>query len=457
MNAQHAIVIGGGFAGLAAGVALADAGWRVTVLERRSMLGGRARSFTDPATGEVVDNGQHVFLGCYRQTLRFLRRLGTADRVVFQDRLEVAFAAPGQGLSRLRCPRLPTPWHLGLGVFGLRHLSLADKLAMARVPSAVSHFRHRTVPQGDSPLSALDQVTVDAWLAAAGQSAASRRGFWHPLAIAALNDDPAQASALGFVSVLTQMFGRGWQGSRLGLASVGLSDLYTTQAERVITETGGAVRLNTSVAAIEGDGGRVTGIRLASGERLMADAYVATVPPNDLVRMLPASLRAQDPQLRQLHRFGASPIVSINLWLDREVADAPFVGFVGTTVQWFFNRPRLIRQPTKHVALVISAARAVVDQPNDALVAAAWAEVQQCLPAARGATLQRSQVVREPQATVTTPVGSAAWRPGPRTAWPNLYLAGDWTATGLPATIESAVASGYAAAEKMIAGPTPPR
>lgn len=444
---SRALVIGGGFAGLTAGVALADAGWRVTVLERRNGLGGRARSFTDPATGDVVDNGQHVFVSCYDQTLRFLRRLGTADRIAFQDRLEVAFAAPGQGLSVLRTPRLPAPWHLGLGVLGLSHLSLADKLAMGRVLALARNpvsgtFGARRLEKD------LDQMTVDAWLAAAGQSPASRRGFWHPLAIAALNDDPARCSALGFVAVLTRMFGRGWQGSRLGLASVGLSDLYTTEAQRVITEAGGAVRFNTAVAAVEGDGRQATGVRLASGERLTADAYVATVPPSDLAKMLPESLRAQDPTLRQLGRFGASPIVSINLWLDQPVMEEPFIGLIGARAQWLFNRPRLIRQqPTTHVALVISAAEAFVDQSNEALIRMAWEDVQACLPSACGARVLKGQVVREREATIKTPAGSAALRPAPQTHWPNLFIAGDWTATGLPATIESAVSSGFAAAE----------
>ena len=448
--AKQAVIVGGGFAGLTAGVALADAGWQVTVLERHASLGGRARSFTDPATGDIIDNGQHVFLSCYDHTLRFLTRLGTADRLVFQDRLEVAFAEPGRRLAVLRCPKLPAPWHVGVGLLGLSNLSWADKLAMWRVWTAVG----RRVADG---AGTLDRMTVAAWLASLGQSARSRQVFWDPLAIAALNEAPTQASALGFATVLARMFGTDWRASRLGLASVGLSDLYTVAASHVIAAAGGSIRLNTAVAAMEGDGGggRASGVRLASGERLIADAYVSAVPPRDLVRLLPGSLLDQDAAVAQARRFSSSPIVSINLWLDRAITDQPFVGFIGTRVQWLFNRPRLIT-PThsaRHVALVISAAAAFLAWSNEALVTMALDDLRACLPSARDAQLIRAQVVREHHATINTPRGSHAWRPGPTTTWENLFLAGDWTATGLPATIESAVASGYAAADCLLLRP----
>ena len=450
---QRAIVIGGGLAGLAAGVGLADAGWRVTVLERGGALGGRARSFRDLATGDVVDNGQHVFLGCYTQTLRFLKRLGTDGLIAFQPQLTVAFAEAGRRPAVLRCPSWPAPWSLAAGVWGFGALSWGDKAAMTRAVAAI-----RGLDGDAAPADRLDRMTVAQWLTALGQTPRSRQVFWDPLTVAALNDDPAQTSALGLATVLARMFGEGPAAARLGLASVGLSDLYTQPAAQIIEQAGGSVRLNTAVAAVDGDGGRATGVQLAGGERLTADAYVMALPPHELARLLPSSLTTREPALAGLSRFTASPIVSINLWLDRPVTDQIFVGFIGRRVQWLFNRPQVVTEgPSTHVALVISAASAYVGQTTEHLVALAREDLEACLPAARGAQLLKTQVVREHAATVRTPPGSRAWRPGPATAWPNLSIAGDWTATGLPATIESAVASGHAAAEKIVAEPLTPR
>ncbi|MBI4313868.1 MAG: FAD-dependent oxidoreductase [Candidatus Omnitrophica bacterium] len=439
MKRDRAVILGGGFAGLSAAVALADAGWQVTVCERRNGLGGRARSFADPASGDTVDNGQHVFLACYEETLEFLKRLGTLDRVAFQKTLEVAFVEPGRPVSTLRCPAAAAPWHLILGLMQLSGLSLLDKLKMCRVLFALRN-KHSN---GIEP----DSVTVESWLAHCGQSNRSRKFFWDPLAIAALNELPESASAAGWVAVLGRMFAGDWKAAQLGLASVGLSDLYATQAAQIVESKGGAIRLSTAAVAVEGTAQQASGIRLASGELLTADAYLATLPPQELDLILPEVLKSQDPGLQKLTQFTGSSIISINLWLDRPIFSMPFVGLIGTRVQWVFNRPALLtNQKSRHLALVISAADAYLDETNDTLIHFAWQEVQQCIPAACQARILRSQVVRERNATVKMPVGSEKWRPGSATRWPNLFLAGDWTRTGLPPTIESAVASGRSAA-----------
>ena len=265
----HVIVIGGGFAGLRAAVTLADSKVRVTVLESRASLGGRARSFLDPATGQIIDNGQHLFLAGYHETVEFLKRLGTDQYLIFQDRLQVAFVEPGGSVRILDCPKAPAPLHLLLGIARFSSLSGRDKLSFFRVLRAVAA---KTSPEE------LDTQTVEEWLTQCGQSAQSRSAFWTPLAIATLNEDPTRASAVGFVSVLQTLLLAPWSDARLGMACVGLSELYGAAAKGVVEQEGGQVLLNRPVAEIQIQGSRATGVRLADGSCLEADAVVSAVP-----------------------------------------------------------------------------------------------------------------------------------------------------------------------------------
>ncbi len=458
----HVVVIGGGFAGLRAAVGLADAGIRVTLVESRAGLGGRARSFEDPASGEVIDNGQHLFLAGYRQTIQFLTRLGTAERLVFQDRLRVSFVRPGGKRSLLSCPAAPSPWHLLVGLMRMSGFSVSDKLGLWRIYRSIRNtsavrgelVEPRTESSFDKPVLSgvealrmtgdLDDLTVEEWLTQMGQSERSRETFWRPLAIATLNEDPAKASALGLVSVLKTLLFAPWSHARLGLPAVGLSQLYADAAQRILQEQRGTVLLNSPVDRFEVEESRVSAVVLANGERLRAHAFVSAVPPQVLCRLLPASLIEGTAAFRSLKEFRTSPIVSMNLWLDQVITEDGFVGFTGTRiVQWLFRKPT-------HVSIILSAAHGLIDRPNPELVEAALADLKDCFPGAREAKLLRSQVVREREATVSLTVGTQRLRPGPRTCLSNLFLAGDWTATGLPATIESAVASGHTAANTVL-------
>lgn len=439
MSGLPVVVIGGGFAGLRAAVGLADAGIRVTLVESRAGLGGRARSFEDPASGEIIDNGQHLFLAGYRQTIQFLGRLGTAERLVFQDRLRVSFLRPGGKRSLLICPAAPAPWHLVLGLCRLGSLSLADKISLGRVARAVSRFS----ADGKNAVD-LDQLSVEKWLTQMGQSERSRKTFWRPLAIATLNEDPAKASALGLVSVLKTLLFAPWSHARLGLPAVGLSQLYADAAQKILQEQKGTVLLNSPVDRFEVEESRVSAVVLANGQRLHASAFVSALPPHVLCRLLPTSLIERDAAFRSLKEFRTSPIVSMNFWFDRPITEDGFVGFTGTRiVQWLFRKPT-------HVSLILSAAHGLIDRPNPELVEAALADLKDCFPGAREARILRSQVVREREATVSLTVDTHRIRPGPVTSISNLFLAGDWTATGLPATIESAVASGHTAANTVL-------
>lgn len=426
----HVLVIGGGFAGLRAAVSLSDAGCRVTVVDNRAHLGGRARSFPDPATGEVVDNGQHLFLAGYERTLVFLDRLGTRDQVVFQPRLQVRFVEAGGASVRFDCPRLPAPLHLWAGFLRLRGVPLRDKLGLVRM-------------LGDLRDGAGE--TVDQWLARMGQGERSRRLFWTPLTLAALNERPERASAAGLKAVLRVLLARPASWSRLGVARAGLSDLYAVPARRVVEQKGGRVLLNKTVQRIFVKDGKAVGVELVGGDLLEADAVIAAVPPAALKKLMPGWDR--------LPSFEDSPILSVNLWLDRtDWAPAePFVALIGTRFQWLFNKPAILGPAqARYLSLIVSAAADLEPLKNEPLVAAALEDLRACFPAAAGVKVLRSQVVREREATVSLTPETEPARPGFLTDLPNLFLAGDWTSTGLPATIESAVVSGETAARELL-------
>ncbi|HKB08753.1 MAG TPA: hydroxysqualene dehydroxylase HpnE, partial [Candidatus Polarisedimenticolia bacterium] len=364
-KSPDAIVVGGGFAGLAAATHLVQEGARLLLLEAKPHLGGRARSWVDSDTGSIVDNGQHLFMGCYRETLRFLERIGSLDRLHFDARLRVPLLDPGGGMSVFALPPLPA-FSLSVVAGLLRYpgLSLRQRLGLLRVGRAV----HRGAGRAPST-EALDERSVESWLGALGQGSAALDRLWNPLAIATLNEEPARASAAMFLPVLREVLAGGASGSRLGVARVGLSDLYADPAAQFLRARGSEVRLRAPVRELLVQGRRCTGVLLPNGERLTAPHVIAAVPPADLLEMLPSGIAA-DPYFSRCARLETSPIVSIYLWFGSPVTDLPFAGLIGGQWQWLFNRHAFAgRQGPGHgITLVRSAARAFVEAPRDVLV-----------------------------------------------------------------------------------------
>jgi squalene-associated FAD-dependent desaturase len=437
--ADRVLIIGGGFAGLAAGARLAEAGLKVELLERRGFLGGRAYSFTDPYTGDSVDNGQHLFMGCYQGTIEFLERIGTLDKLTFQKVPRVDFLDRSGFYDRFQCPPLPPPFHALAGLFRLKGLGMSDKLRTLNVGLALRKNHNGSA----------DPMTVDQWLDSLGQSDRIKQRFWYPMMVATLNEDPEIASARMMKAVLSKAFGSGLAGSRIGISSVGLSDLYTEGARRFIEARGGLVRTGAEVRQIVSGGDSISRVDLKTGESITADFYISAVPAAALIPMLPEPLRTQ---MAGLSRLQASPIVSINLWFDRPVMEADFVGILGTSVQWAFNKNAILGRTgdTQHVAVVISAARRFVDWSRDELVELAVSELRETMPRSGGARLVHSTIVKEREATLSHTIDSDRLRPGARTSISNFALAGDWIDTGLPATIEGAVISGHDAADRAV-------
>lgn len=433
------IVIGGGCAGFSAATALAEQGARVQVLEARPGLGGRATAFTDPTTGERVDNGQHILMGCYTDTLAFLDRIGAADRVAWQSGLKLSMIDRTGHHSVLSLPALPAPLNFVAGVFGWEALSWPERLSVLRIgamirPSAFAASQRRPGAPVES---------VRAWLSRHGQGSRICELFWEPLALAALNQSIDQAEASNFVRVLQRVFGPDPGAAALVLPAVPLDELYVEPSRRFLEARGGDVRVN-SPARVSIVGGRVTGVWVRD-QVIEAPVVVSTVPWHSfhaLFDQAPAELRATIDNATALDSL---PIVNVNLWFDRAVMGEPIVGLPGRNFQWVFDRRALVGGGASHVSLTSSGAEAIVAKTNDELTAMALDELRQALPRARAAGLKKSVVVREKRSTFSL-APDAPPRPQARTAIEGFYVAGDWIDTGLPATIESAVISGRLAA-----------
>jgi squalene-associated FAD-dependent desaturase len=441
------VVVGAGFAGLSAAVRLTQRGLRVLVLEARSRLGGRATAFADSVTGELVDNGQHVLLGCYRETLAFLDSIGAIDNVRLQPQLSVTMIDRAGRRSRLVCPPLPAPWHLVAGLFEWDALTWTDRMAALRMAAPLRLGLRHARGHRRSLLAASPGETVESWLVRHGQTETLREMLWRPLALAALNQPADRAAAPPFARVLAEMFGPDTGAASIALPTKPLHLMYAEPARGFIERHGGEVRTG-AVATVRVSPGGVQAVE-AAGARWKPRAVVSAVPwfaIADLFDTRPEPLGAI---VERAGGMTSSPIATVNLWFDRQILDEPFVGLPGRAMQWVFDKRSVSDGDTSHVSLVSSGADSLVGRSNEQLVAVAHGELLDALPIVRSARVVRSTVIRERRATFSLAPGEPA-RPETETGIPGLYLAGDWIETGLPATIESAVRSGHRAADLVI-------
>jgi squalene-associated FAD-dependent desaturase len=441
------VVVGGGFAGMAAAMALRERGWDVLLLDRRGVLGGRATSFRDAQSGEDVDNGTHLMVGGYTATLDLVRRAGAGDLLWEQDRLRLDYV-DDRGPTALRCPPLPAPLHLLAGLLSLR-VPWRTRWEAARFALAA----RRGAPGAD--------LTLAEHLRRTGQSAATRKLLWDPLATAILNETPENAAAVLFHNVFCEAFLADRRAARLVFLRRGWGVLFDRLAAHLET-LGGVVRRRALATAVDVAAGRATGVRYqqraATREeirrgaattvaRAEADAVVLAVPWGAVGRLLPEEWAGRPP-FAGLDALGGSPIVSVELWVDRPVVDRAMVGLRGGEMEWVFDKGRFYGREgaPQHLAFIVSAARRSLERANAELTASAEASLRRYFPAMRGARVTRALVLREPSATFASRPGLDALRPGAVTPLAGLYLAGDWTDTGLPAVIEGAVRSGRRAA-----------
>ncbi len=438
-------IIGAGLAGLAAGVELADRGHQVELLERRPWAGGATYSFRDEQTGDEIDNGQHVFMQCTTAYAAFLERLGTLDLTRRQMRLSVPVFDEAGTRSDLRAAKLPLGLHLAPSLLRYRHLSWRQKVQIVRAFLAIRRL-------SSEERERMEHLTFAQWLRERGQASDTIREFWDFLVIPTLNCRADQASASQALFVIEEGFQHSPTSAALAVSAVGLSELHVDPATRAIEARGGTVSTRTPIERIEVAGGRVEALVLRGGERREFDACVSALAPWRLLPLLPEDARGEG-ALGTLARFEPAPILNVHLWFDRPVAGFDFAAFVRSDVQWVFNRSRAGGEDEaarQHLVVSISAPGELFALGGEELRERLLPQLRAALPAARGAELLHWRVVKEPEATFVPSPGLE--RPGPRTPIANLFLAGAYTDTGWPATMESAVRSGLAAAAAVDAG-----
>jgi zeta-carotene desaturase len=447
---KSVIVIGGGLAGLAAGVALAESGWRVRLFEQRPFLGGRATSYVLP-DGEHVDNCQHVTLGCCTNLADFYKRVGSADKIKFFDRL--LFLDPQGRRGVIQAGMLPAPFHMSGSFAAFAPLTLMDKLSIARAVLDILHTKgHPADLEENGGISMLE------WLRRRGQTQGAIERFWRVVLVSALDEELDRTDARFGVDVFWKAFLSSRAGYRMGVPVVPLANLYDS-CKLEIERRGGEVLLRAPVRGLKIENGEIAAVRFDEGKEEAADAYVFAVPHTALAELLPESVKQSDPSLANLDKIKTSPITGVHFWFDRPVMKEPFITLIDTTTQWIFNKTELYGDTNdgaqkidggQYLQLVISASYDLLPKSRQEIIDLCLNEIRHALPAARDAQLVKATVIKEAAATFSPQPGVDRWRPKQETSVRGLFLAGDWTATGWPATMEGAVRSGYLAAEALL-------
>jgi squalene-associated FAD-dependent desaturase len=449
----HVAVVGGGLAGITAAIALAETGTRVTLLESRPRLGGATSSFS--RGGLTIDNGQHVFLRCCTAYRGLLARLGMTGAVTLQDRFDVTVLRPG-GRARLRRTALPGPLHMGQALAGYQHLSFAERLLV--VPAALAMSRL------DPADPRLDGQRLGDWLAAHGQGEHARRALWDLFTVSALNVAGDDANLALAATVVKTALLADRDAADIGVPAVPLGDLHGQAAAKQLGRLGARVRLGAKAAAVQAlaSGGFLVrladrgGVGSNGGEVIRADGVVLAVPPEIAACLMPAQPDGQAPASNggpgpgQWLNIATSPIVNVHVIYDRRVTRLPFAAAVDSPVQWVFDRtgPSGLRRG-QYLAVSLSAADGYADAPAARLCEEFLPALAGLFPAAAQARVVDCFVTRERRATMRQVPGLGRLRPGAATAVPRLVLAGAWTDTGWPDTMEGAVRSGLNAAREL--------
>lgn len=429
MSSEKSVaIVGGGLAGLAAAVALGSAEQHITLFEARPFLGGRATSYqlnTPDESNAVIDNCQHVLLRCCTNLINFYERLGVRDRIEFYR--EFYWIEPGGRISVMRRGMLPAPLHFTDSFARLRFLSTSDKFSVA---SGLLSVKYEYGKRTD-----LDRITMLDWLREKKQTPRAVERFWSQILVSAINEELDRMAAVHGLQVFYLGFLSRPDSYEMGVPAVPLTELYSENAWSNFP----CVKLmhRTSVQQVCIEDGRVVGV-IVNGKCATADAYVLAVPFERLTALVPGLPI-------DVSAFSHSPIIGIHLWFDRPVTDLPHATLLDRTIQWMFNK-----HEGRYIQLVVSASRSLTETPRGEVIELALKELKEFFPQVQTATLERAHVVKEVRATFSATPGLESKRALTTTPIPNLFLAGDWTRSGWPATMEGAVRSGYLAAEAVM-------
>jgi len=441
------IVVGGGLAGLSSAVALASAGWRVRLFEQRPFLGGRATSYELPS-GEHVDNCQHVTFGCCTNLEDFFSRVGAAGKIRQFDRLVLQDPTGRRGI--MRAGFLPAPLHLTGSFLSFAPLKMKDKLGIARAMWLIL--------RNSGELAVHEETSFLSWLRIQRQTTAAIERFWKPVLVSALSEDLDRIDVNYGAMVFWKSVLSNKAGYRMGVPAVALGDLYNG-CRLEIEKRGGEINFRAPLREISIRNGTLEKVVFEGRREESADAFVLAMPHDALADVLPPSAFAADPALANLRKIQDASITGVHLWFDRTVMDEPYLTLLETTTQWIFNKSALYGNANgassqseipQYLQLIISASHDLLEKPRSEITEICLAEVRGALPRARNAQIVKSAVIKEAAATFSPRPGIDRWRPTQKSRIGRLYLAGDWTATGWPATMEGAVRSGYLAAEAII-------
>jgi hydroxysqualene dehydroxylase len=420
---KKVIVIGGGFAGLTAAACLVKNKFKVTLLESSPKLGGRAYSFLNKDTNTQVDNGQHILMGCYHETLKFLKLIGATDNFSFQKQLEVNFVKEESRIFPLKSARLFYPLNLILGLLRYKALEPKDRLSLLKVFLKLPFYS----------TNKFSEINIKEWLEFENQSMTIQNALWKILAVGALNTNLEKASAKIFIDILKQIFLNGGSASTIVLPKYGLSKSYCKNAEEIIKNNGGNIYLSESVENIFIKESRVLSVNTSKQDYSDFGFVICAVPSFALNRLFTDENKINIPE------FSYSSILNFQIWLKKNVIPEGFFGLINSPLHWVFNKGT-------HLNIVISDANELVNKSDEELIELVKVEMQKFFLLDPG-LISDYKIIKEKRATFIPSNDVINKRPKQKTGNENLILAGDWVDTGLPSTIESAVKSGRVAAE----------
>jgi len=437
-------IIGAGVAGMSAACALAEAGFRVQLVEARGYLGGRASSYLHPGVNEVIDNCQHALFGCCTNLLGFYRRIGVAERIHWTS--QMTMIEPGGRRSRLGpfewgSLRLPAPLHSAPSLLSAKAFTVADKLALGRAMMAMM-----------KPEALNDtRESLGAWLRRHKQTEGALNRFWRLVIASALNAEIDSIAVPYAAKVIRELFLNSAQAGSMGMSTVPLSELYAG-VTAFLAERGGSVLLNTRVEGAAWDEDAAQWLVCTRTGELVSDFVILALPFEATQKLLPhlPVEEGTEKLARQIERLEHWPICSVHLWFDREITDLEHAVLLDREIHWMYNQSKLQTGRGGHyIELVVSATRSFAALPREAAIQLALCELAEFFPRVREARLEKVALVKEMRATFGVPPGIDSARPTAVSPWPNLFLAGDWTSTGWPSTMESAARSGHLAADAL--------